>query len=59
MWEALAVTDAFGRWSMALPEGRYDVRARAPWGDVAFGDGERVGRLQWMLEEVQPHCLLE
>ena len=43
MWEALAVTDAFGRWSMALPEGSYDVRARAPWGDVAFGDGERVG----------------
>lgn len=43
MWEALAVTDAFGRWSMALPEGSYDVRARAPWGDVTFGDGERVG----------------
>ena len=43
IWESMAVTDAFGRWSMALAEGSYDVFARAPWGDVTFGDGERVG----------------
>ena len=43
IWESMAVTDAFGRWSMALTEGSYEVYARAPWGDVTFGDGERVG----------------
>ena len=43
IWESMAVTDAFGRWSMALAQGSYDVFARAPWGDVTFGDGERVG----------------
>ena len=43
MWEYAARTNAFGVWSIALPEGSWDIFARAPWGDATLGDSDRIG----------------
>ena len=43
MWDYAARTNAFGVWSIALPEGSWDIFARAPWGDATLGDSDRIG----------------
>ena len=43
MWEYAARTNAFGVWSIALPEGSWEIFARAPWGDATLGDSDRIG----------------
>lgn len=43
LWERSANTDDSGFWSMSLPAGTYQLYARAPWGNIEFGDGPRSG----------------
>lgn len=38
LWEMSVNTDQNGRWSMWLPEGEYDIYARAPWGSSSLGN---------------------
>lgn len=42
-WEYAAYTDGQGNFSMALPEGTYEVFAKAPWDSSEYGDGLKVG----------------
>ena len=42
-WEYSGRTNAFGQFSMALPEGEWDIYARAPHGDTTMGDSDRIG----------------
>lgn len=41
LWEFSAHSNFLGQWSMALPEGSYQVYARAPWGSSTLGDGPK------------------
>ena len=41
LWEYSAQSNFLGQWSMALPEGSYQVYARAPWGSATLGDGPK------------------
>ncbi len=38
LWELSVNTDANGNWHLNLPEGEFDVYARAPWGSQEFGN---------------------
>lgn len=42
-YEYAAFTDGEGNYSMALPEGSYNVVAKAPWDSSDYGDGLKVG----------------
>lgn len=39
MWDYSIDSDASGNWAMALPAGKYKVRAQSPWNDSRYGDG--------------------
>lgn len=41
LWEYSAQSNFLGQWNMALPEGSYQVYARAPWGSATLGDGPK------------------
>lgn len=43
LWEYSTRSNAFGQYSLVLPEGEFDIYARAPWGDVSVGDSDRLG----------------
>ena len=43
LWDYSTSTDDFGRWSMSLPEGRYELVAKTPWGSADYGNSARIG----------------
>lgn len=46
LWELSGHTDSLGRWAMSLPEGTYDLFARAPWGTKEFGSSAPLTSIQ-------------
>ena len=43
LWENSAQTFNDGSWSLSLPAGRYEIRARAPYGVTQFSDSLELG----------------
>lgn len=46
LWDLSANTDSSGRWALSLPEGTYDLFARAPWGDNTYVGSQLIQGLQ-------------
>jgi len=43
LWDYSSSSDELGRWSMSLPEGRYEILAKTPWGSSDYGNSARIG----------------
>lgn len=46
LWELSVNTDINGDWHLNLPEGTYDVYARAPWGSQEYGNSAALTGVQ-------------
>lgn len=42
MWEYTRYTNQSGQWSMTLPEGKYTIYAKAPYGNSTYGNSEAL-----------------
>ena len=43
LWEYSSYTSSSGKWSMSLPAGTYTLQGRSPYGQVTYGNGDRIG----------------
>ena len=43
LWEYSSHTSSSGKWSMLLPAGTYTLQGRSPYGQVTYGNGDRIG----------------
>lgn len=43
LWDYSVQSNSTGRWSISLPQGTYQLEARAPWANSDYGHGPRIG----------------
>jgi hypothetical protein len=43
LWEYSSHTSSSGKWSMLLPAGTYTLQGRSPYGQVTYGNSDRIG----------------